>query len=183
MHSDLIQYIKFNHDNAQKYDSLKVFFNYYIEVAKWSSSMFRGGTTLLPITSLNLSFAEFLARMNKAIQIHSVEHDLCQIEGNTTVASKTKRKTNALHSTDGANAQLYATYSKPSTFSKFVAELNVACDDVMMATKMREQSSKTLHLKGLASLKKHKDFDKPKTCLSAPPKELHLLSTNIQQLT
>ena len=43
--------------------------------------MFRGGTTSLPITSPNLSFAEFLARMNKATQIHCTEHQLRQIEG------------------------------------------------------------------------------------------------------
>ena len=35
-----------------------------------------GGTTSLPITSPNLSFAEFLARMNKAIQLHRAEHEL-----------------------------------------------------------------------------------------------------------
>ena len=31
--------------------------------------VFRGGTSSLPITSPNLSFQEFLSRMNKALQI------------------------------------------------------------------------------------------------------------------
>ena len=59
--------------------------------------MFRGGTTSLPITSANLTFAEFLARMTKATQIHRTEHQLRQIEGHTIVASKKKRRTNAHH--------------------------------------------------------------------------------------
>lgn len=57
--------------------------------------------------SPNLNFAEFLAHMNKAAHIHSTEHQLRQIEGNTIVASK-KRRTNAHHSTDCANEQSYA---------------------------------------------------------------------------
>ena len=91
--------------------------------------MFRGGTTSLPITSPNLSFAEFLARMNKATQIHCTEHQLRQIEGNTIVASKKKRKTSAQCSTDSTNEQLYASYSKPSTFQLFVTQFNEACNE------------------------------------------------------
>lgn len=73
------------------------------------------------------SFAEILARINKGIQIHSTEHDLRQIEGNTIVASK-KQQTNAPHSTDHANDQSYALYSKPTTFQYFISELNSACN-------------------------------------------------------
>ena len=36
--------------------------------------MFRGGTTSLPITSPNLSFREFLAKINTAQQIQRAEH-------------------------------------------------------------------------------------------------------------
>ena len=70
--------------------------------------MFRGRTTSLPITSPNLSFVEFLARTNKAAQIHCTEQ-FHQIKGNTIVASKKKRQTSS------ANEQLCASYSKPTT--------------------------------------------------------------------
>ena len=53
--------------------------------------MFRGGTTSLPITSPNLSFQEFLSQMNQALQIHTAEHSLKQIQGNPIAASKNKR--------------------------------------------------------------------------------------------
>ena len=43
--------------------------------------MFRGGTTSLPITSPNLSFREFLTKMNTAQQIQRAEHHLSQIDG------------------------------------------------------------------------------------------------------
>ena len=48
--------------------------------------MFRGGTTSLSVTSPNLSFLEFLVKMNKANQIHIAEHQLKQIPGNTVVS-------------------------------------------------------------------------------------------------
>ncbi len=67
--------------------------------------------------------------MNKAAQIHSAEHQLRQIEGNTIVASKKKRRTNAHRSTDSANEQSYASYIKPNTFQQFVVELNAACSE------------------------------------------------------
>ena len=54
--------------------------------------VFRGGTTSLPITSANLTFAEFLTRMTKASLIHNTEHQLRHIEGNTIVSTKKKRK-------------------------------------------------------------------------------------------
>ena len=54
--------------------------------------MFHGGTSSLPITSRspNLSFREFLAKMNSAQQIQRAEHSLSQIEGSTIVASTKK---------------------------------------------------------------------------------------------
>ena len=62
--------------------------------------MFRGGPSSLPITSPNLSFREFLSRMNTALQIQQSEHLLNQIEGSTFVASKKKHKTFAKHSNE-----------------------------------------------------------------------------------
>ena len=54
---------------------------------------FRGGTCSLPITSPNLSFREFLEKMNKMLQIHAAEHNLKQVKGHSTVSSRKKRKT------------------------------------------------------------------------------------------
>ena len=55
-------------------------------------AMFRGGTSSLPMTSPNLSFGEFLSRMNSAQQMKRAEHSLNQIEGSTFVASRKKGK-------------------------------------------------------------------------------------------
>lgn len=54
--------------------------------------MFRGGTCSLPITSPNLSFREFLSKMNKAQQIQRAEHSLRGIVGNSIVAAKKREK-------------------------------------------------------------------------------------------
>ena len=50
--------------------------------------IFRGGAASLPITAPNLSFREFLSKIN---QIHAAEHNLKQISGHSIVASKKKR--------------------------------------------------------------------------------------------
>lgn len=52
---------------------------------------FRGGTCSLPITSPNLSFREFLDKMNKMLQIHEEAHQLKQIKGHSIVASKKEK--------------------------------------------------------------------------------------------
>ena len=92
--------------------------------------MFRGGTTSLPITSPNLSFSEFSVKMNKANQIHTAEHQLKQIPGNTVVSSKKKRQTNAHRSmTDQDHTHKYTGYTKPGTFELFLTELNNACNE------------------------------------------------------
>ena len=54
--------------------------------------MFHGGTCSLPITSPNLSFQEFLSKMNKAQQMQRDEHFLQGVTGNSIVATKKKRK-------------------------------------------------------------------------------------------
>lgn len=82
--------------------------------------MFRGGTTSLPITSPNLSFAEFLVRMNKAVQIHAAEHDLKQIPGNTIVASRKKREIYSHRSkSDKDNTSLYKSYKSQAVLTSF----------------------------------------------------------------
>ena len=75
--------------------------------------MFRGGTTSLPITSPNLSFREFLAKMNTAQQIQRAEHHLSQIDGSTIVASKKKRKTFAARTSEASGQQSQSSYSLP----------------------------------------------------------------------
>ena len=85
---------------------------------------FRGGTSSLPITSPNLYFQQFLARMNKAIQIHTAEHNLKQIKGNTVVASRKKRATNAVKSSDPENS---SQYTKPDSLSKFLCARQLLC--------------------------------------------------------
>ena len=67
--------------------------------------MFLGGTSSLPITSPNLSFGEFLAKMNTAQRIQRVEHHLSQIDGSTIVASKKKHKTFAARTSEASGQQ------------------------------------------------------------------------------
>ena len=128
--------------------------------------MFRGGTTSLPITSPNLSFAEFLVRMNKAIQLHRAEHELKQIPGNSIVASKKKRQTNAHRSfTDQDHSTKYTNYMKPSTFQQFLTELNIACNEGDEAAK---SAIEELAPDIAVILKQHNEWDRPQTCLNLP---------------
>lgn len=70
--------------------------------------LYRGGTRSLPITSANLSFKEFLSRMNQTIQIYTSEHNMLQkISGNPIVATRKKRVTNAQNSSDKTTDTLY----------------------------------------------------------------------------
>ena len=89
---------------------------------------FRGGTSSLPITSPNLSFQEFLSRMNKALQISQAKHNLKQIEGNTIVASKKKRKIYSKTSGESSASGDAADYTLPDTYSDFVDDLEEACN-------------------------------------------------------
>ena len=81
----------------------------------------------LPITSPNLSFKEFLTRMNQTMQVLTAEHELRQISGNPIVATKKKRLTNANDSTDQSNNDNQ--YNLPDNYSEFVEQLNSACDN------------------------------------------------------
>ncbi len=86
-------------------------------------SIFRGGTSTLPITGANLSFQEFLTLMNKAVQVSCAEHELKKVEGNTIVASKKRRKTCAKESVDAPSTA----YKIPDTYNEFVKSLTEAC--------------------------------------------------------
>lgn len=88
--------------------------------------MFRGGITSLPITSPNLSFREFLEKMNKVQQMHRTEHGLNQIDSNTIVATK-KYKTFALTSNEHNINSSVATYTFPTTYAAFLKSIEDAC--------------------------------------------------------
>lgn len=94
--------------------------------------MFRGGTCSLPTTSPNLSFREFLSKMNKAQQIQRAEHLLRGIVGNSIVASKKKRKKCAGTSNEpSSTGPLAQEYHLPSTYEEFLQELQEACQKEM----------------------------------------------------
>ena len=97
--------------------------------------MFRGGTCSLPITSPNLSFREFLCKMNTAQQIHRSEHFLRTIEGNSVVAAKKKRKTFAAKSNESTRESTLEEYVLPSTYKEFMTELQEACEKGDMDSK------------------------------------------------
>ena len=91
--------------------------------------MFRGGTCSLPITSANLSFREFLCKMNTAQQIQLSEHFLSTIEGHSIVAAKKKRKTYAAKSNEstGHGESTSEEYALSSSYKEFMIELCEAC--------------------------------------------------------
>lgn len=89
-------------------------------------SIFRGGSSSLPITAPNLTYQEFLNKMNKVNQVHTAEHNLKLIEGHTIVAPQKKRVTNARSSSDAVSSNL-KTYKKPDTYHEYVQQLVEAC--------------------------------------------------------
>jgi len=76
------------------------------------------------VTSPNLSFREFLTRMNSAQQMKRAEHSLNQIDGSTFVASKKKWKTFAQCSKEGGHAEIY---ELAETYEAFLLDLETAC--------------------------------------------------------
>ena len=66
--------------------------------------------------------------MNKAQQIHRVEHSLKQSEGNTIVASKKKRKKFVLKSNEHNAESSEATYTFPATYVSFQKTIIDACE-------------------------------------------------------
>ena len=96
--------------------------------------MFRGGTCL-PIISPNLSFREFLCKMNTAQQIHRSQHFLHTIEGNSVVATKKKRKTFAAKSNESTSESNSEEYVLSSTYKEFMTKLQEACEKGDMDSK------------------------------------------------
>lgn len=85
----------------------------------------RGGTANLPITSANLTFQDFLSRLNKVNQIKSAEHSLQKITGNYICSTKKQQITNAKSS--GEDCINNEPYEKPSCYDQFVADLMDSC--------------------------------------------------------
>ena len=56
-------------------------------------SVLRGGTANLPITSANLTYQDFLSRLNKVSQIKKAEHSLQKITGNYICSTKKRQIT------------------------------------------------------------------------------------------
>ena len=142
--------------------------------------MFRGGTTSLPITSPNLSFREFLEKMNTAQQIHRAEHSLRQTEGSTIVASKKKRKTFAAQSSE-SGAEGETSYRLPSTYETFIAELDEACKQGDLDSR---KAIETLAPHMAATLKRE-EGGKPWECPDVPLEEVPsqlCIATSLSQI-
>ena len=127
--------------------------------------VFWGGTTSLPITSPNLSFQQFLSRMNKAIQINRAEHNLKQVEGSTIVASRKKCLTNASNSSDLHGSGIKE-YTKPDSLPKFIADLNDACNE---GDRQAKEAIENLAPQMVETLKEHKEWEVPTLCTEKKP--------------
>ena len=128
------------------------------------------------ITAPNLTFQEFLTKMNKASQIHRAEYQLKQIDGHTIVASKHKRKTFARHSSDTTSSTL-TEYSKPKNYSEFVKELTNTCvlgdkDSKEAIMRLAPEMAKTLQLT------KPNQWDNPNIAIEVPPTGISIISTD-----
>lgn len=133
--------------------------------------MYHGGTTSLPITSPNLSFKEFLSRMNQTMQVHTAEHALQQISGNPIVATKKKRVTNAMSSSD-QGSRVDFQYTLPKTCSDFVRQLNLACGSGDAEAKLIIERLAP----GMAAvLKKNKQWIAPNCPLEARTSDISLV--------
>ena len=137
--------------------------------------MFRGGTCSLPITSPNLSFREFLSKMNKAQQLQRAEHLLRGITGNSIVASKKKRKTCAAASNEPSSSDHSAQeYHLPPAYEEFLQELKEACQ------KGNEDSKKmieSLAPQMATTLKEGKQWEEPDVPLEDIPDNMHIVSS------
>ena len=135
--------------------------------------IFRGGSSTLPITAPNLTFQEFLSKMNKTNQIHRVERKLKLIEGHSIVASKHKRKTSALHSSEAVSPTL-AGYRKPKMYSEFVKELTDACT---LGNEDSKQAISDLAPQVADALKSNEQWENPNVAIEAPPASISTISS------
>ena len=86
---------------------------------------FGGDTCSLPIASPNLSFREFLEKMNKMLQIHTAEHNLKQVKGHSIVSSRKKRKTFSKNQSEVEDN--FSILSGSSSYQDFQSKLMEAC--------------------------------------------------------
>lgn len=143
-------------------------------------SIFRGGSSCLPITAPNLTFQEFLSKMNQVSQIHKAEHALQLIDGHSIVTSKKKRLTCSTKSTDvSRSSEEIERYVKPKKYSDFVKQL-------IEATKMGDEDSKRA-ISDLAPqmtdvLKKNKEWDYPTIAIEDSKEKPPLLADSSAQI-
>ena len=119
----LVMYLAFP-DLASKHYSLRSTGNRGIEAMH---SLMRGGAANLPITSANLTFRDFLSRLNKINQIKGAEHTLKVVEGNTICSTKHRQLTNAKSSGEDSTHHEQS-YGNPTLHSDFLSKLLVACE-------------------------------------------------------
>ena len=136
-------------------------------------SIFRGGASNLPITSANLTFQEFLCRMNKVMQISDAENALKKIPGNSLQSSKKRRLTYAT-SANEPSPSIAIGYQKPKTYQEFLRELTLACKQGDNDSK-QEMEKLVPHL--VKHLKLTKQWDSPSHGLSTPDEALSLISS------
>ena len=126
-------------------------------------SILRGGAANLPITSANLSFQEFLSRMNQVMQIKQSEHALQKIPGNSIKNTKKKVITYAVRSNEGTVHN--EAYTKPTTYGQFVTDLKSAC----IKGDNQSKALIELHAPQMARvLKKEEQWDRPSLCITRP---------------
>ena len=124
-------------------------------------SVLRGVTANLPITSANLTYQDFLSRLNKVNQIKKAEHSLQMITGNYICSTKKHQITFAKSS--GEESVHENQYEKPACYSTFVAHLIASCEqgDLDSNALLEELAPRLVSL-----LKKHKQWENPNLCLS-----------------
>ena len=138
--------------------------------------MFRGGTSSLPITSPNLSFREFLDKMNTAQQIQRAEHDLNKIEGSTVVASKKKRKTFATASRE-ASEHSTANYVLPECYDTFRIQLQDACTQGDLDARQAIERLAPHMATTLKSLENGKQWESPDVPLDDVPAGIQIVTS------
>ena len=141
-------------------------------------SILRGGAVNLPITSANLTFQDFLSRLNKVNQVKQAEHSLKKIKGNSICSTKKRQITNAQSSGEGDVHS--EPYQKPSSYSIFVSDLLAACEKGDAESKVLLEDL-VPHLVKL--LKKNKQWDHPDHCLNTMKESVKLILTDFEWST
>ena len=137
-------------------------------------SILRGGAVNLPITSANLTFQDFLSRLNKVNQVKQAEHSLKKIKGNSICSTKKRQITNAQSSGEGDVHN--EPYQKPSSYSIFVSDLLAACEK-------GDAESKVLLEDLVPHLVKLLKWDHPDHCLNTMKESIKLILTDFKWST